>query len=76
MQIVLVDASRVTLKLMTKMLNDNGHSVSAFADGGEAFAHLHSGADVDVLMTSFEIPSISGLQLCWEARLIANAGRP
>ncbi|WP_341988578.1 diguanylate cyclase [Azorhizobium sp. AG788] len=76
MQIVLVDASRVTLKLMTKMLNDNGHHVSAFADGNEAFAHLHGGADIDVLMTSFEIPGISGLQLCWEARLIANAGRP
>jgi len=76
MQIVLVDASRVTLKLMTKMLNDNGHEVAAFADGNEAFAHLHGGAEVDVLMTSFEIPGISGLQLCWEARLIANAGRP
>ncbi|WP_084539844.1 diguanylate cyclase [Azorhizobium doebereinerae] len=76
MQIVLVDASRVTLKLMTKMLHDNGHEVAAFGDGTDALAHLHSGAEVDVLMTSFEIPGISGLQLCWEARLIANAGRP
>ena len=37
---------------------------------------LRGDDEVDVLMTSFEVPGVSGLELCWEARLIAQACRP
>lgn len=76
MRIILVDPSRIVLKLMNNMLVEGGHEVRSFVDGTAALKELRDNAAIDVLMTSFEIPNISGLELCWEARLIANARRP
>ncbi|MFG1294358.1 MULTISPECIES: diguanylate cyclase [Xanthobacter] len=76
MQIVLVDSSRVSLKLISQTLAQAGHEVVTFSDGATALEYLRSGYPLDVLLTSFELPHISGLELCWEARLIANEGRP
>ena len=76
MRIVLADSSRIGLKLMTKMLVDGGHEVLPFNDGAAALECLRGDDGIDVLLTSFEVPNVSGLELCWEARLIANARRP
>lgn len=76
MQIVIVDASRVVLRLLTDLLTDQGHRVTAFTDGDSALDHIRSDPSVDVLITSFEIPNKSGLELCWETRLIAQTRRP
>jgi len=76
MRIVLADPSRIGLKLMAKMLAEGGHEVLPFTDGTAALDCLRGDLSVDVLLTSFEVPGVSGLELCWEARLIANAHRP
>lgn len=76
MKIVLAEPSRIGLRLMAQMLAEGGHRVLPFSDGAAALDCLRDDDEVDVLMTSFEVPSVSGLELCWEARLIANAGRP
>ena len=76
MRIVLADPSRIGLKLMAKMLTEGGHEVLPFSDGAAALECLRGDENVDVLLTSFEVPNVSGLELCWEARLIANARRP
>lgn len=76
MRVMLVEPSKVGLKLMARMIEDMGHSVCPFFDGEEALRHLHEDANLDVVMTSFEVPGVSGIQLCWEARIIANKGRP
>lgn len=76
MRIVLADPSRIGLKLMAKMLTDGGHEVLPFSDGAAALECLAGDDTVEVLMTSFEVPNVSGLELCWEARLIANSGHP
>lgn len=76
MRIVLADSSRIGLKLMSKMLVDGGHEVLPFSDGAAALECLRGDDEIDVLLTSFEIPNVSGLELCWEARLIANGRRP
>lgn len=76
MRIVLADPSRIGLKLMTKMLVDGGHEVLPFSDGAAALECLRGDDEIDVLLTSFEVPNVSGLELCWEARLIANGRRP
>jgi diguanylate cyclase (GGDEF)-like protein len=73
MRIVLADPSRVGLKVMTRLIEARGHEVLAFTDGAQALARLAGDSDVDVLMTSFELPGLSGLELCWEARALANA---
>lgn len=76
MRVMLVEPSKVSLKLMGRMIEDMGHTVCPFFDGQDALHHLHEDTNLDVVMTSFEVPSVSGIQLCWEARIIANKGRP
>lgn len=73
MRIILVDPSRVGIKVMTRLLEERGHVVVAFNDGAAALEWLVRDRDVDVVMTSFELPGLSGLELCWEARALANA---
>jgi diguanylate cyclase (GGDEF)-like protein len=76
MRIVLADPSRIGLKLMAKMLTDGGHEVLPFNDGAAALERLRDDDTIEVLLTSFEVPGVSGLELCWEARLIANSRHP
>lgn len=76
MRVMLVDPSKVGLKLMGRMIEDMGHSVCPFLDGKDALQHLHEDTNLDVVMTSFEVSGVPGIQLCWEARVIANRGRP
>jgi two-component system cell cycle response regulator len=74
-RIVVVDPSRTILKAVSRLLEDDGHVVSAFSEGREALDFIKSAPDVSVLMTSAELASMSGLELCWEARLLSGRDR-
>ena len=75
MRIVLVDASRVVLKIVRGLLEARGHGVHQFTDGSDALTYIKSNLDVDALITSAELPSMSGLEMCWETRLLATRHR-
>ncbi|MGA3138367.1 MAG: diguanylate cyclase [Xanthobacteraceae bacterium] len=75
MRIVVVDPSRTILKAVSRLLEDDGHAVSAFSEGREALDYIKSAPDVSVLMTSAELATMSGLELCWEARLLSGRDR-
>jgi two-component system, cell cycle response regulator len=74
--VVVVDPSRLVLKTVSRMLTDRDHQVHAFVDGREALEHIKADPGAEVLMTSTEPVSISGVELCWETRLLASRGRP
>ncbi|MDP2621533.1 MAG: diguanylate cyclase [Hyphomicrobiales bacterium] len=76
MRIVLVDPSRTALKYVSQLLEARDHEVRAFTDGQEALACTKSDSAVGALITSSELGSMSGVELCWEARLLANPQRP
>ena len=76
MRIVLVDPSRTALKHVSQLLEARDHEVRAFTDGQEALACTKSDSAVGALITSSELGSMSGVELCWEARLLANPQRP
>ncbi len=76
MHIVLVDTSRVVLKMIAALLEPNGHSVTAFTDSSEALHFVETTPSVRVLITSLEVRPLSGLELCWSTRLLAEANRP
>lgn len=76
MHVVLVEPSGIGLKFLTKMLQDRGDRVTQFTDGTCAMAYVEEDESVDVVMTSFETVSKSGLELCWDLRLLSQAGRP
>jgi two-component system, cell cycle response regulator len=76
MRIVLVDPSRTVLKCVARMLESRGHSAHQFSDGGEALAFIAANVEIDALITSCELATGSGLELCWQARLLAGSRRP
>jgi diguanylate cyclase (GGDEF)-like protein len=76
MRIVLVDPSRTVQKFVTRLLSARGYDVVAFGDAQDALRHMKVDTNVDVLITSAELISMSGMELCWEVRLLANQRRP
>jgi two-component system cell cycle response regulator len=76
MRIVVVDTSRTMLKIVGRMLETRGHDVVPFTDGREALAYIKSHLDVAAVITSAELISMSGIEMCWETRLLAGSHRP
>jgi two-component system cell cycle response regulator len=76
MRVVLVDPSRTMRMFVTRLLAVRGYEVEPFADGPQALDYLRADPDACALITSGELGAMTGLELCWEARLVANAGRP
>ena len=76
MRVVLVDPSRTVQKFVARLLEARGDEVRPFSDGREALAYVAEDPQVDALITSAEPLSISGLELCWETRLVAGDRRP
>ncbi len=76
MRIALVDPSRTTRLIVTRMLQARGHEVVPFADEREALREIAIDLRIDALITSAELTHMTGLELCWEARLLATCKRP
>jgi diguanylate cyclase (GGDEF)-like protein len=75
MRVVLVDPSRTVLKFVARLLEARGDDVRPFVDGRAALDYVKSDPAVDALITSAEPLSITGLELCWETRLLASDRR-
>jgi two-component system, cell cycle response regulator len=75
MRVVLVDPSRTVLKFVTRLLEARGDEVRPFTDGRQALDYVQRDSQVDALITSAEPLSMTGLELCWETRLLAGDRR-
>ena len=75
MRVVVVDPSRTVLKAVTRLLENAGHSVAAFVDATEALDYIKSDREVSALLASAQLNSMSGLELCWETRLLCGRER-
>lgn len=71
MQIVLVEPSRIGRKILTDLLQRQNYKVVSFGNGLEAFNYISHGGEIDVLLTSFELAGMSGMELCWQLGLSA-----
>ncbi len=76
MRVILVDPSRTMRLYVTRLLQARDHEVRPFADGAEALACMREDDDVDAMITSAELGGMSGLELCWETRILAGRDRP
>jgi two-component system cell cycle response regulator len=76
MHAVVVDPSRVVLKLVTQMLGERGDRATEFTDSDAALRAVREDPSVDILISSLEVQPTSGLELCWEARMAMPARRP
>src|SRR5882724_1631363 len=75
MRIVLVDPSRAVQSAMTRLIEEGGHDVVAFADGHKALDHIKQDSDVRAVITSTQPLNISGIELCAAARKISGTRR-
>jgi diguanylate cyclase (GGDEF)-like protein len=75
MRIVIVDPSRTVLKIVAQLLQAGDHEVRPFTDGSAAFEYIKSDLAVDALITSAELGSISGTDLCKKIRLLPATRR-
>ena len=73
--IVVVDPSRTILRAVSQILESDGHVITAFVEGRGALDFIKSNLDVNVLITSAELDTLSGLELCWETRLLSGYDR-
>ena len=76
MRIALVDQSRAVQRAMTSLIALGGHDVVAFKAGRDALAGIVADDSVTALITSVNLPDISGLELCSAARKLADGHRP
>jgi two-component system cell cycle response regulator len=76
MHVLLAEPSKLGRRLVAKSLEGQGHTVTCCDDGARAVAALHGDAAIDVVITALELPTMTGFELCWEARLLANQNRP
>ncbi|KMO16777.1 hypothetical protein NS228_00415 [Methylobacterium indicum] len=76
MHVALIDPSRVVLKIVTGMLEAGGHTVVAFSDSAAALAHVEADPSIACILTSLEVEPLSGLELCWLLRALADERRP
>ncbi|HEY4251748.1 MAG TPA: diguanylate cyclase [Roseomonas sp.] len=72
MKVILVEPSRTVTQIVVAMLERRGHEVTPFSDASAALEHLRADETVDVLITSGELGLRSGLELCWDARLVVG----
>jgi two-component system cell cycle response regulator len=76
MRVVLVDPSRTVLKCVTRAIEAQRHDVHPFTDSTEALQYIKLNHCVDVLITSAQLASMSGRELCSEVRRVASCRRP
>jgi two-component system, cell cycle response regulator len=75
MRIVLTDPSRTMLRIVTQLLQSGGHQVRSFTDPSDALVALESDHQVGAIIASAELVGMSGVELCWRARLLAGPNR-
>src|SRR5581483_6922035 len=76
MHVVLVDPSRTVLKIVMGLLEGGNHEVHPFTDALAALNYIRGNPMVQALITSAELTSMSGLELCRKVRQVASGGRP
>jgi two-component system cell cycle response regulator len=75
MRIVLVDPSRTVRRIVTDLVQQWQYEVCPFSDGAEALAYIQQDDSVRVLITSAELPTMSGVELCVQARAFSGNRR-
>jgi diguanylate cyclase (GGDEF)-like protein len=76
MRIALVDQSRTIVRIVTDLIQADGHEVLGFTDPRNALADLGADSEIRALVTSVQLESLSGIELCAAARELVGTRRP
>src|SRR5438876_245001 len=76
MRIALVDQSRTIVRIVTDLIQADGHEVLGFTDPRSALAELGADSEIRALVTNIQLESLSGIELCAAARELVGTRRP
>jgi len=76
MRIAFVDPSLAVQSRAACSLDARGHKVLCFEDGASALQGIRADPLIDALITDSDTGPLSGVELCWEVRLLAGKKRP
>lgn len=76
MQIVVVDPSRTVRRIITELVQQWKYDVCSFSDAAEALSYIQHNDGARVLITSVELPSMCGVELCQRIRESLANRRP
>ncbi|MGL5445712.1 MAG: GGDEF domain-containing response regulator [Rhabdaerophilum sp.] len=76
MRILLAEPSKIGRSIIIQMLEADGHVVESCGTAEQALSILEEDDTIDVLITAIEFLEMSGLELCWSARILAGPQRP
>lgn len=65
-----MDDEPALVKMLGRSLERDGHRVRGFTDANEALAAMAAGDSPDLLVTDFNMPHRSGVELAREARVL------
>ncbi len=72
MKIVLVESNGVERHAIRSMLEERKETVFAFANGMDAWSFIEDTPDIDIIITAMNAQGMSGLEICWNARILAE----
>ena len=72
MKIVLIEADKSDRSAIRTTLEKRNETVFAFSDGDEAWGFIEQSADIDIIIVSLNAQTTSGLEICWNARILAE----
>jgi sigma-B regulation protein RsbU (phosphoserine phosphatase) len=68
MRILIAEDERITRMTLARQLQSWGHEVTSAEDGHQAWAQFEASRDVDIVITDWEMPGVSGLELVQRIR--------
>ena len=71
MKVVLVEDSREDRENIRAILEQRREKVFAFECGEDAWAFVQNTPDIDVVIVSLNLEDSSGLEICWNCRILA-----
>ncbi|MDO8878488.1 MAG: diguanylate cyclase [Pseudolabrys sp.] len=76
MQIVLVDPSRTVRRIVGELIQQGGNEICPLSNGDEALTYIKNNPEVRALITCAELETMSGIELCRQARALVGSRRP
>jgi diguanylate cyclase (GGDEF)-like protein len=72
MKVVLVERDQQHRRVVQYMLESHKETVFAFSDATDAWTFIETQPDIDVIITSLATDGMTGLEVCWNARILAD----
>ncbi|SNZ20059.1 diguanylate cyclase (GGDEF) domain-containing protein [Cohaesibacter gelatinilyticus] len=72
MKVVLIESDQESSRVIQYMLESRKETVYAFSDADEAWNFIETTPNIDVILTSLATNGMTGLELCWNARILAD----